>query len=151
MFKSVDEDRWCPFALSATPLTSSPISKMEEKLVADDFCQCHATLLLSRLHSENAPCKHTHRLWWTVPSLCTRHLAHGMGGIQMRRCEVWSGLGHSRFALASGNVWREIRLCLKRSSRCSYITGCLVMPLIKAQRSCCRQAEPHTDTLSQER
>jgi len=32
MFLSVDEERSCPFVLSATPLTSSPISRTEEKL-----------------------------------------------------------------------------------------------------------------------
>lgn len=52
--------------------------------------------------------------------------------------------------MASGNVWRlEIRLCLKRSSRCSYVTGRHVTPQIKPRRSSCRPALPHTDTHTQ--
>lgn len=47
LFKSVDEEGSRPFVLSATPLTSSPISRAEEKLRADDFRHCNVTLLFS--------------------------------------------------------------------------------------------------------
>ena len=47
VFKSVDEEGSRPFVLSATPLTSSPISGAEEKLRADDFRHCNVTLLFS--------------------------------------------------------------------------------------------------------
>lgn len=51
MLKSVDEEGSCPFVLSATPLTPSPISRAEEKLGADDFRHCNVTVLFSAVES----------------------------------------------------------------------------------------------------
>lgn len=51
MFKSVDEEGSCPFVLSATPLTSTPISRKGEKLGADDFRHCNVTLLFSAVEA----------------------------------------------------------------------------------------------------
>lgn len=65
MFKSVDEERLCPFVLSATPLTPGPISETEEKPRADDFRHCNVTLLLSSVGAaliETLPVN-THRLF----------------------------------------------------------------------------------------
>lgn len=151
MVKSVDEEGSCPFMLSSVPLTSSPISRAEEKLWADDFRHWNVTLLFSavegcthRTHPVNI---RTCTLMDCSQLVCARHSVHGLRGIEgdgVRSCLVWSGPGHSCSAWALGNVWREISLCLKKSSRCSYITGCLVMPQIKPQRSSCRRAAPHT-------
>lgn len=67
---------------------------------------------------------------------------------------VWSG--PARPEGPSGNVWREIRLCLKRSSRCSYITGCLVTAAAdKAPEKLLspgpRRTHTHTHTLTHTR
>lgn len=51
IFKSVDEEGSCPFVLSSVPLTSSPISRVEEKLQADDFRHWNVTLLFSAVEA----------------------------------------------------------------------------------------------------
>lgn len=172
VFKPVDEEGSCPFTLSTVPLTSSPLSRAEEKLRADDSRHRNVILLFSAVEGcarkKNTPCKHTRMHFdGRFPACASARSVRGVvvffgfffGFFRVgwgredgvRSCLVWSGPGHSRSVWASGNVWREIRLCLKRSSRCSYITGCLVVPQIKPQRSSCRRAAPHTDAHSQGR
>lgn len=68
----------------------------------------HCCSQLSWLRSLNTPCKHTHALWWTVPSLCAQHSAHGLGGIQwdsVRSCLVWSGPLLLRSGLGECLAW----------------------------------------------
>lgn len=96
VFKSVDEEGSCPFVLSATPLTSSPISRAEEKLWADDFRHCNVTLLFSAVEGAALPVN-THACTLMDRSQQPARpgsRAHGLAGRRwdgVRSCLVWSG------------------------------------------------------------
>lgn len=94
MFKSVDEEGSCPFVLSAAPLTSSPISRTEEKLWADDFRHRNVTLLFSAV--EAALPVNTYACTLMDCSQLARPVlgSRGWGGRWwngVRSCLVWSG------------------------------------------------------------